>query len=103
MAFGKSFAPIKIGDEYNVKIDAVGEKGDGVAKVNGFVLFIPGAKEGEEVKVKVTKVLRKFGFAEVVGKADAPVETEEPASEEQPEAQPEEEPQPEEELPEESK
>jgi len=67
----KSFVPVKIGDELNVKIEAVGEKGDGVAKINGFVLFVPNGKQGDTVKVKITKVLSKMGFAEIVGKADA--------------------------------
>ncbi len=61
-------APVSVGDEIEVTIEAVGAKGDGVAKVKGFVLFIPGVKEGEHVKVRVTKVLRKLGFAEVVGR-----------------------------------
>jgi len=63
----RSFAPVKVGDELDVKIEAVGEKGDGIAKKNGFVLFVPGVKTGDEVKIKVTKVLRKVGFAERVG------------------------------------
>src|SRR3989338_9346520 len=68
----RSFAPVKVGEEIDVKIEAVGEKGDGIAKKNGFVLFVPGVKAGEEVRIKVTKVLRKVGFAEVVGKGSAP-------------------------------
>jgi predicted RNA-binding protein with TRAM domain len=63
----KTFAPVKVGDELDVKIEAVGEKGDGIAKKNGFVLFVPGVKEGDEVKIRVTKVLRKVGFAEAIG------------------------------------
>lgn len=86
----RSFAPVKVGDELDVKIEAVGEKGDGIAKKNGFVLFVPGVKTGDEVKIKVTKVLRKVGFAEVVGKgtpqAEGSVSAEEPASEEASEA-----------------
>ncbi len=64
-------APVSVGDEIEVTIEAVGAKGDGVAKVKGFVLFIPGVKEGEHVKVRVTKVLRKLGFAEVVGRGES--------------------------------
>ena len=60
-------APVKVGDELDVKIEAVGEKGDGVAKKDGFVLFVPNTKQGDEVKIKVTRVLQKVGFAEVVG------------------------------------
>jgi len=72
MAYGnfnqrQSFSPVKVGDELDVKIEAVGEKGDGICKKDGFVLFVPGAKEGQEVRIKVTKVLRRVGFAEIVG------------------------------------
>lgn len=85
----RSFAPVKVGDILDVKIESVGAKGDGVAKVQGFVLFVPGVEQGQEVKVKVTRVLRKAGFAEVVGSegaaTEAPAEgAEEQASEEQP-------------------
>lgn len=66
--------PVNVGDELDVKIEAVGEKGDGVAKKDGFVLFVPGVKEGENVRIKVTRVLRKVGFAEVIGKSEGPIE-----------------------------
>ena len=89
----RSFAPVKVGDEIDVKIEAVGEKGDGIAKVQGFVLFVPSTKEGEECKVRVTRVLRKVGFAEKIGEADGPVETEAPAEEQPAEEAPAEEPQ----------
>ena len=63
-------APVKIGETFEVTINAVGEKGDGIARVKGFVLFVAGTKMGESVKIKITKVLAKVGFAEVVGKAE---------------------------------
>ena len=72
-------APVKVGDEVDVKIEAVGEKGDGIAKKDGFVIFVPNTKEGDEVKVKVTRVLRRVGFGEVVGEGSAPAETSEEA------------------------
>ncbi|MFA5887896.1 MAG: TRAM domain-containing protein [Candidatus Nanoarchaeia archaeon] len=75
----RSFAPVNVGDVLDVKIESVGAKGDGVAKVKGFVLFVPGVQQGQEVKVKVTRVLRKAGFAEVVGSGSA--STEAPAEE----------------------
>ncbi len=72
--------PVQVGQELDVKIESVGEKGDGVAKVNGFVLFVPGTQSGEQVRVKVTRVLKRVGFAEVVGKGSAPQANEEPSS-----------------------
>ena len=67
----RNFAPVKVGDELDVKIEAVGEKGDGIAKKDGFVLFVPNTKQGDEVKIKITRVLPKVGFAEVVGEKSA--------------------------------
>ena len=64
--------PVNVGDELDVKIEAVGEKGDGVAKKDGFVLFIPNVKEGDYVRIKIIKVLQKVGFAEVCGEAKQP-------------------------------
>jgi len=74
---GNNMAPVSEGEELDVKIEAIGEKGDGIAKKNGFVLVIPGTQINDEVRVKVTKVLRKVGFAEVVGKAESSPEAEE--------------------------
>ncbi|MFH0979069.1 MAG: TRAM domain-containing protein [Candidatus Woesearchaeota archaeon] len=62
--------PVNVGEELTVKIEAVGEKGDGIAKKDGFVLFVPNTSAGDEVKVRVTKVLRRVGFAEVIGSAE---------------------------------
>lgn len=65
------FAPVKVGEEIEVTIEAVGEKGDGIAKKNGFVIFVPGVKAGDKVRIRITKVLRKVGFAEVAGASTA--------------------------------
>ena len=43
---GNRIAPVKVGAELDVKIEGVGEKGDGIAKVQGFVLFVPGGGVG---------------------------------------------------------
>jgi predicted RNA-binding protein with TRAM domain len=66
-------APVKVGEEYDVQVTGVGGKGDGIAKVKGFVLFVPGVKKGSYVKVKITKVLANVGFAEVTKKLEKPV------------------------------
>jgi predicted RNA-binding protein with TRAM domain len=65
-----NFKPVNIGEEISVEIEATGEKGDGICKRKGFVLFVPNAKQGDRVKIRITKVLNKVGFAEVIGKAD---------------------------------
>ena len=66
-------APVKEGDTYEVSINAVGGKGDGIAKVKGFVLFVPNTKKGDYVKVLVKKVLKNAGFADVLEKLERPV------------------------------
>lgn len=67
-SFGGSGAPkpVKTGDEVEVKIEAVASKGDGIAKKDGFVIFIKGAKEGETVKVRITEVKERFAVGEIV-------------------------------------
>jgi len=77
----RKFAPVNVGDEIDVKIEAVGEKGDGIAKKDGFVLFVPNTKEGQEVRIRITKVLRKVGFAEVVGEAESVPQEQAPTEE----------------------
>ena len=59
-------APINIGETYDVTIEDVGREGDGIARIEGFVVFVPNTKKGESVKIRVTKVSRRVAFAEVV-------------------------------------
>jgi predicted RNA-binding protein with TRAM domain len=59
--------PVSEGQELEVKIEAAGSKGDGIAKVEGFIIFVPGAKAGDTVKIRVNAVRRNFAFAEVIG------------------------------------
>lgn len=65
--FGRSRAPpVEVGDIREVKIEAVGSEGDGIAKIDGFVVFVPGVNVNDVVTIRITKVLRKYGFGEVV-------------------------------------
>ena len=79
--------PVKVGDELEVTIEAVGAKGDGIAKKDGFVLFVPGVEKGQTVRVRVTKVLRNMGFAEVAGEGAPAAEGGEAEGEAAPEAE----------------
>jgi predicted RNA-binding protein with TRAM domain len=58
--------PVKVGEELEVKIEGTASKGDGIAKKDGFVIFIKGAREGDTVKVKITDVRERFATGEVV-------------------------------------
>lgn len=58
--------PVKVGDEVELTIDAVGSKGDGIGKIEGFVIFIPGVSVGDKVRVKITDVRGKSATAEKI-------------------------------------
>ena len=74
--------PVEVGKEYEVEISEVGSKGDGIARVNNFVIFLPNAKKGEKPKVKITSIGRSFAVAERVDGSSAAASTEDAASEE---------------------
>jgi predicted RNA-binding protein with TRAM domain len=57
---------VEVGKEYEVEIQEVSRRGEGIARIEGLVIFIPNAKQGEHVKVKVTRISRRFAEAEVV-------------------------------------
>ncbi len=54
--YTKKRPPVKKGQTLTVYIEDMSKKGDGVAKVEGFTVFVPGAKEGELAKVKIIEV-----------------------------------------------
>lgn len=54
---------MKKNDELQVLIEGYTSEGSGVAKPDGFVLFIPGTVIGEKVLAHVTKVGKSYGYA----------------------------------------
>ena len=58
--------PIEEGETYNVTIQDIARQGDGIARIEGFVVFVPGTKVGDEVRIKIERVLPKYGFASLV-------------------------------------
>ena len=59
-------APVRSGDEVDVEVVDVGAEGDGIARVEGFTLFVPGAGPGDRVRIRVDDVKPRFGFATVI-------------------------------------
>ena len=46
--------PVKVGEEYDVKIEAMSKRGDaGVGRIQGLVIFVPNTKVGDKVKLLV--------------------------------------------------
>ncbi len=58
--------PVKVGDEVEVKIEGTASKGDGIAKKDGFVIFVKGARQGDTVKVRITDVRERFSTGEII-------------------------------------
>ncbi len=59
-------APVEEGQEVDVTIDSVGKRGDGIARIDNFVVFVPGTNQGDQVKVRITSVRGNFATGEVV-------------------------------------
>ncbi len=58
--------PVEVGKEYDVTISDTSRRGDGIAKVDGFVIFVTGAKQGQQARVKITQVSNRFATGQVV-------------------------------------
>ena len=54
--------PVNEGDVLDLEIESLGDKGDGVGKIDKFVIMVPNTKTGEKVKVKISRVLRNMAF-----------------------------------------
>jgi predicted RNA-binding protein with TRAM domain len=61
--------PVKQDETYDVEIKEVGTRGDGIARVKNFVIFVANTQKGEKCKIKITQVSRRFAIAEKVGEA----------------------------------
>jgi predicted RNA-binding protein with TRAM domain len=59
-------APVKAGEEYDVEIEDIAKKGDGIARVEGFVIFVSGTKVGDKIKIHIDSVKRKVAEAHKV-------------------------------------
>jgi translation initiation factor 2 subunit 2 len=57
---------IEEGETYELRVESVGNKGDGIAKVDKYLIFIPSTVKGETVKAKIKKISGTLAFAEVV-------------------------------------
>ena len=69
MGFGRfegTPKPVKVGDVIDVTIEAIAAKGDGIAKIDGFVIFVRGAQQGQTIKVKISDVKNRFATGELV-------------------------------------
>ena len=65
---GKGFkrCPVELGEELEVEITELSPKGEGIAKSQGFVIYVPDTKPGDRVKIKVNRITEKAANAQVV-------------------------------------
>lgn len=72
--------PVSAGDKLDVDIHGQGGQGDGITRIEEFVIFVKGATKGERCRIRVIEVKRTYAVAEKIGKAvdqDAEAEMEE--------------------------
>ena len=75
--FDRNFAPkpVEVGKEYDVEIQEMSRRGEGITRIEGLVVFVPNTKAGDKLRIKITNIGRKFAEAEVVGAAEETSET----------------------------
>lgn len=70
--------PVEKNKEYIVDIIDNGYEGEGIAKINNYTIFIPGAIKGEQIKILVVKVNSSHAFGKIINilkKSNARVES----------------------------
>ena len=58
--------PVETGKEYDVQITEISRKGDGIARIQGFVIFVKGGKVGQNAKIRISQIGPRFATAEVI-------------------------------------
>jgi len=54
------------GEVYELQIEDIGKRGDGIARNGDYIVFVPGTTKGISVKVKIVKISGKTAFGTVV-------------------------------------
>ena len=58
--------PVETGKEYDVHITETSRKGDGIARIQGFVIFVKGGNMGEHVKIMITEIRSRVAIARAI-------------------------------------
>ena len=67
--------PVKIDEEYEVDITEKSQRGDGIARIEGLVVFVPKGKPGDHLRIRITRISRKFAEADLVERGEHPKDT----------------------------
>ncbi|MBO5431612.1 TRAM domain-containing protein, partial [Methanocorpusculum sp.] len=57
---------VEEGKEMEVSIDSISKKGDGVAHVGKYILYVSGVKVGQKVKVRITRISGQVAFTQKI-------------------------------------
>ena len=57
--------PVEVGKIYELDITEITGKGDGIGRVQGFIIFIENGKVGNKIPVKVTELADRFAKARI--------------------------------------
>ena len=63
--------PVEKNKEYVVEIIDNGFEGEGIAKIEGYTIFVPNAIKGEKVKILIVKVLSSHAFGKIIEMIEA--------------------------------
>ena len=59
--------PVDVGDTREVEIDSIGDKGDGIARIDqGYVVIVPDTEVGDRATVRIENAKENVAFAEIV-------------------------------------
>lgn len=58
--------PVEKNKEYIVDIVDYGYEGEGIAKIDNYIIFISGAMKQEKVKIHIVKVLTSYAYGKIV-------------------------------------
>ena len=66
--YGEGFkpCPVEMSKEYEVDITETSSQGEGIARIQGCVIFVANAKPRDHVKIKITRIGRSAANAEIV-------------------------------------
>lgn len=68
--YSKKRPPVRKGQIVNLYIREVSDKGDGVGKIEKFAIFVPGAEQGQFLKVKITEVKKNCAVGKIATKKE---------------------------------
>jgi 23S rRNA (uridine2552-2'-O)-methyltransferase len=70
MGLGRLAGPVRVGDTYDVHIAEIGRSGDGIALIEGFVVFVGNTRVGDSLRIKIKAVKRGYAIGTPVYRKD---------------------------------